>query len=161
MSFRVRRSTRSDLAQIVGLCSRFAAFVEDGRAHAPFDFERTSASVAPLLEDDRFGVVFVAEGDDVGGGRPTALVGYLVLTWGYSLESGGREALIDEVYAEPRGLGVGSALVNAAVAECEQRGVRRLFLETEVVNDGARRLYRRHGFDADDSIWMSRWLSPS
>ena len=155
MSFRVRPSTRSDLDEIVELCSKFAAFIEDGRDHAPFDTARTSAALAPLIENDRFGVVLVAEQH-----RPR-LVGYLVLTWGYSLESGGREALIDEVYVEPRGLGIGSALVDAAVVECEQRGIRRLFLETEADNDRARALYLRHGFDTDDSIWMSRWIDPS
>jgi len=34
--------------------------------------------------------------------------------------------------------------------------VRRIFLETEAPNDAARRLYERHGFVAEDSIWMAR-----
>lgn len=33
-----------------------------------------------------------------------------------------------------------------------------MFLETESPNEGARRFYRRHGFEADDSTWMSREL---
>ncbi|MDA3039599.1 MAG: GNAT family N-acetyltransferase [Actinomycetota bacterium] len=158
MSFRVGPATRADRAEIGELCSRFAAVIANDRSHDAFDPTKTSASIAPLLEDDRFGVVLLAECDDVAPARRD-LVGYLVLTWGYSLESGGREALIDEVYAEPRGLGTGSALLSAAVTECERRGIGRMFLETEAVNEGARRLYLRQGFEVNDSIWMSRWIS--
>ncbi len=30
-----------------------------------------------------------------------------------------------------------------------------LFLETERYNEAARRLYRRHGFVDEESVWMS------
>jgi len=33
-----------------------------------------------------------------------------------------------------------------------------MFLETETHNERARRFYSRQGFEADDSIWMSRDL---
>ena len=47
-------------------------------------------------------------------GNPSCLmiaVGYLVLTLGYSLEYGGRDAFIDEVYIRSsyRGRGIGTA----------------------------------------------------
>jgi hypothetical protein len=35
----------------------------------------------------------------------------------------------------------------------------KMFLETERHNDRARTFYARQGFDADDSIWMSRSLT--
>ncbi|MGB0800787.1 MAG: GNAT family N-acetyltransferase, partial [Ilumatobacteraceae bacterium] len=41
---------------------------------------------------------------------------------------------------------------------CLERGMRRIFLETEAPNDAARRLYARHGFTAEDSIWMAALL---
>lgn len=158
MSFRIRPAARADLDAIVELCSRFSLFAEDSRGHVPFDASTTSACLVPLVEHDRFGIVLVAEHVDASATQP-GLFGYLVLTWGYSLESGGREALIDELYVEPKGRGVGSALVDAAVVECEQRGLRRMFLETEVDNERARSLYIRNGFGVDDSIWMSRWMA--
>ena len=40
-----------------------------------------------------------------------------------------------------------------------RRGVKRIFLETELANDGARRLYGRHGYQVDTSIWMSKELT--
>ncbi len=158
MSVRIRLAARADLDPIVELCSRFSGSGEGGFGHPAFDAPATSACLAPLVEHDHFGIVLVAEDNEAPAQRP-GLVGYLVLTWGYSLESGGREALIDEVYVEPKGRGVGSALVDAAVVQCKQRGLRRIFLETEVDNERARNLYIRKGFEVDDSIWMSRWIA--
>ena len=39
------------------------------------------------------------------------------------------------------------------------RGGHRIFLETEATNDAARRLYARHGFVVEDSIWMAKDLT--
>ena len=57
-----------------------------------------------------------------------------------------------------RGDGVGSALIDAVRELCLERGMRRIFLETEAHNDAARRLYARHGFTAEGSIWMAALL---
>ena len=85
--------------------------------------------------------------------------GYVVITWGYSLESGGREALIDEIYLRRRGEGRGSKVMDALFDDMAARGVVKMFLETETHNHRARRFYARQGFDEDDSIWMSRQIS--
>jgi ribosomal protein S18 acetylase RimI-like enzyme len=41
---------------------------------------------------------------------------------------------------------------------CVVNGMRRIFLETEAINDDARRLYERHGYEVEDSIWMALTL---
>ena len=43
--------------------------------------------------------------------------------------------------------------------DCRRRGVKRIFLETELANERARRLYERHGYHADTSVWMSKELT--
>ena len=43
--------------------------------------------------------------------------------------------------------------------ECRARGVKRIFLETELANEPARRMYARHGYHADASVWMSKELT--
>jgi GNAT superfamily N-acetyltransferase len=80
----------------------------------------------------------------------------MIVTWSYSLESGGREALLDEIYVMQRGHGVGGEFLQAIVADLSGRGVQRFFLETELHNKRVRSFYLRYGFQADDSIWMSR-----
>lgn len=50
------------------------------------------------------------------------------------------------VFAEQRGRGYGSALLDKAAEMARGSGLTRLSLITESFNDGARRLYFRHGF---------------
>ena len=64
--------------------------------------------------------------------------------------------LLDEIYVRDRGQGQGGAVLEEVLDACRQRGLGRMFLETETPNDRARRFYLRHGFAVDDSIWMSR-----
>lgn len=116
-------------------------YVIDGHA---YDATVVAGAFAPLLASDEYGVVWLFDS------------GYAVVTWGYSIESGGRHALLDELYVRNRGGGVGGAVIEAVYADCRQRGMGRMMLETERHNDRARRFYTRHGFEADDSTWFSR-----
>ena len=136
----IRRAGPNDIGELLELHRAFCA-VDDH----PFDPVRAEGAFAPLLDDDAHGVVWLV--DD-----PPA---YAVLTWGWSIEAGGAEAVLDEVYSSQRGRGVGQGLIEHLIADARQRGIVRIFLETERHNDRARELYRRHGFVVDDSIWMS------
>jgi GNAT superfamily N-acetyltransferase len=140
----VARARPGDEGELLALIAEFYAIDRH-----PFDEARLRASLPPLLEDDRYGVVWKV-------GAPA--VGYAVITWGYSLESGGAEALIDEIYLRDRGQGLGSLLLRRIIADCRERGFKRMFLETERHNARVRKLYARAGFSEDDSVWMSRWL---
>jgi GNAT superfamily N-acetyltransferase len=141
----LRRAHPEDLDAVLGLIAEFYAVDR----HC-YDDTVLRVALGPLLVDDTYGVVwFVGDGgaDDAG---------YVIVTWGYSLESGGRDVLLDEVYVRDRGRGVGGAVLEEVLDECRQRGLGRMFLETETPNEGARRFYGQHGFATDDSIWMSR-----
>lgn len=116
-----------------------------------FDPAVAGRGVEPLLADDRHGVILIANVDGADDG-------YAVVTWGWSIEVGGLDVVLDELYVRTRDRGTGGALIEALEAECRARDVRRIFLETEAANVGARRLYERHGFVADDSIWMAKLL---
>ncbi|MCU7726023.1 GNAT family N-acetyltransferase [Actinoplanes sp. KI2] len=116
----------------------------------PFERERVLAGLRPLLADDRHGQVWLIR--DPGG----ELAGYAVLTWGWSLESGGRECLLDEIYVRTPGRGLGGRALAALVEAAAAAGASAMFLETEAHNERARAFYRRGGFEAEDSIWMSR-----
>jgi GNAT superfamily N-acetyltransferase len=136
-----RRAGPDDLDRLVALHRAFC----DIDQH-PFDETRARAAFAPLLADDTHGVVWITD-------RPA---GYAVLTWGWSIEAGGPEAVLDEVFVSERGIGHGSVLVERVVADAEAHGMTRVFLETESRNERVRTFYERHGFVADDSIWMTR-----
>lgn len=119
----------------------------------PFHEPTVRAALAPLLTDDTAGSVWLITADS------GITAGYAVLTWGYSLESGGREGLVDELYVGEQDTGLGSRAFRALVQRARAAGCRVLFLETEVHNARVRRFYGRHGFVAQDSVWMSRELS--
>jgi GNAT superfamily N-acetyltransferase len=142
----IRRATVDDREQLCGLIERFYRI--DGHE---FDPARIDAGLVPLLHDDRHGQVWAATVDGT-------TVGYVIVTWSWSLESGGRDCILDELYVDRRGDGIGSALLRRAMDEAQRAGAAAMFLETEAPNDGARRFYVRHGFSADDSLWMSRPL---
>lgn len=133
-----RRATTSDLDHLLGLCAEFCAVDRH-----PFDLLAHRQALEPLLVDDSLGFVLVDDG------------GYAVVTWGWSLESGGRDALLDELYVRDRGHGHGRRLLDRAIDEARAGGARRVFLETERPNRSARRFYDRAGFVTEDSVWMS------
>jgi GNAT superfamily N-acetyltransferase len=133
----------SDLTQLWPLLRGFC-----GIDQHPFDEVRIAGALEPLLVDDTYGQVWVLD-------SPHGLLGYCVVTWGYSLESGGREALLDEIYVSTRSRGDGSQLLAQARAGARDAGAKVMFLETETHNERARAFYARHGFATDDSVWMS------
>jgi GNAT superfamily N-acetyltransferase len=144
----IRRAGPDDLEAVVGLVGEF--YVVDSHH---FDRDRVVRALVPLLADDTYGVVWVIDADPPAGPQ-----GYAVVTWGYAVESGGRDALLDELYVRDRGTGRGGALLEALLADCRDRGLPCVFLETEAGNPRVRSFYTRHGFAIEDSVWMSRAL---
>lgn len=119
----------------------------------PFDRVDVRAALSTLLENPALGCVFVAE--HVG-----EIVGYTVLTFGYSLEHGGHDGLVDELYVREslRGRGLGTRLLEQAAEVCRQRGITRLHLEVDHTNPRAAKLYARLGFAANDRALITKKL---
>lgn len=137
----LRRAAPGDEPLLLALIREFCAADKHD-----YDESRLRRALGPLLGGDELGVVWLIGGD----------AGYAVVTWGYSLESGGRDALLDEIYLRERGRGVGAAAMAEIFADLERRGISRMFLETESHNARVRRFYARLGFIEEDSIWMCR-----
>lgn len=138
----VRRATPDDLGALLVLVREF--YVVD--AHA-YDEALIVPALAPMLADDALGQVWIVDADGPAG--------YAIVTWTWSLESGGRDCILDEIYVREPGAGRGSALIEHAIGAAQAFGARALFLETEAPNARARRFYARHGLAAEDSVWMS------
>lgn len=123
---------------------------EDGHPIEPGCLERALRAVAdgePLLH------VWVIELD-------TSAVGYVALALGYSIEVGGLDAFLDELYVLPaaRGRGIGASAVAFVERESARLGVRRLCLEVETHNESARALYRTLGYADHSRHLMSKSL---
>src|SRR5689334_5416507 len=135
----IRRAELPDRDELLQLIREFYAVDRH-----EFDVERVARGLDPLLADDTHGQVWLINKS-----------GYAVVTWGWSLESGGREALLDEIYVRDRGRGVGRELLTHAMAAAAKAGAIRMFLETEAHNERVRAFYASLGFATEDSTWMS------
>jgi GNAT superfamily N-acetyltransferase len=144
----IRRAQLTDLEELLQLVAEF--YVADRHEYSR---DLVVPALVPLLADDALGQVWVLADDD-------QLTGYAMVTWTWSLESGGRDCILDEIYVRDPGEGWGGLLLDHAIAEATAFGARAAFLETEAPNVRARRFYERHGFQIEDSIWMSVRLSP-
>lgn len=157
----LRRARPDDIEALLGLVAGYCA--ADGHG---FDAERVRAALGPLLVDDTHGQVWVHLADtpddtsaDAGAATGAGVLdGYVVVTWSWSLESGGAECLIDELFVHHRRRGHGRALVEQAITAARERGCRVAFLETEAHNEDARTFYAALGFDREASVWLSRPL---
>lgn len=80
----------------------------------------------------------------------TISVGYVVLTFGFSLEYGGIDAYIDELFVKPefRGQGFASQALEFLNTECRKFNVQALHLEVDADNHKAKALYAKTGFES-------------
>ena len=144
-----RPATAADVPTLLELMRAF--YAEEGY---PFSEAGARAAVVHLLGNDRAGRIWVAQGDQ-------RLLGYVVLTLGYSLEHHGVVAFVDEVFvvSESRGRGLGTSALALAEAECRTLGVRTLQLEVERDNVAAQELYRRSGFNDHGRFLLTKRIS--
>lgn len=124
--------------------------------HIPFDEARAARALGGLLADPSLGGVWIVERP----GAPAGPIGYAVLTVGYSLEFGGRFALLDELFIreEHRGAGAGRQVLARIEEICRGLGLEAVRLEVDRSNRVARELYRKAGFAAHDRDLMTLWI---
>jgi len=117
-------------------------------ALSPLSLDHIVGALVPILENPGIGEIWVDE--------DASLLGYLVMSWGWGIESGGKEALIDEIYVATavRGRGIASELMAAALKSARAQQAKTVFLETERSNPRSRGLYEKFHFKVEDSIWM-------
>lgn len=137
-----RRATPADLPSLLAMQREFYA-----HERYPFDESVAAAAMGALLEDASLGRMMIADE-----------AGYFVVTFGYSLEFGGRDAFVDELFVLPaaRGRGLGTQALALAEEVCREAGVRALHLEVEFENPGAKRLYARTGYYEHTRHLMTR-----
>ena len=78
------------------------------------------------------------------------VAGYVVLTFGFSLEYGGLDAYVDELFVKPeyRGRGFASQALEFVSLECKRLNVVALHLEVDADNHNAKALYAKMGFES-------------
>lgn len=120
-----------------------------------FDEPVVSEELRKFLADSTLGQAWVFHDDET-------LVGYIVLTFGYSFEYHGRDAIIDELYIEPhyRRQGIGRRAMQFVAERARESAVNAIHLEVDQGNDPAAELYRRAGYQEQGRFLMTKWLKP-
>ena len=119
----------------------------------PFDEKAARSALQLILGNDSYGRVYVIRIDG-------AIAGYLAITFGFSLEYGGRDAFLDEIYlrAAYRGRGIGTQSLQFAETICREQGIQALHLAAERKNIPAQAFYRNAGFVDHNRVLFTKWL---
>jgi ribosomal protein S18 acetylase RimI-like enzyme len=148
MQINIRDATIKDVNSITSITDIY--YQED---NYPFSSEKSSKTLALLLNNPTWGKVWVVE-------EKEEILGYFIVTLGFSLEYGGRDAFLDEIYFMPtlRGKGLGKICVEMAIEWCKSQDVKAIHLEVEQKRDTAIKLYEKMGFILHDRLLMTRYV---
>ena len=77
------------------------------------------------------------------------IVGYIILTYIFSFEYGGKIAFLDELFIKEtaRGKGFGKEAIQFIQGEVPKLSLKLLYLEVEPHNENAQKLYLAHDFE--------------
>lgn len=106
----------------------------------------------PLLTGTPHGVAYL-----IGPAR--APIGYIIICFGWSVEFGGMDGFVDELYLRPavRRRGIAAEILSSLPQALAGAGLKALHLEVDRNNDKAQRLYGRTGFKTRDNyVLMTR-----
>lgn len=136
----LRLATPDDLDRLMSLVERFHA-----EAGIDQDDDTRRTALVPLLDGSPHGAIWMV-------GPRSAPVGYIAVTFTWSIELGGLDAMVDEFFIREkvRGRGMGSEALAALARALSGQGLRALHLEVARDNATAQRLYGRLGFASRD-----------
>jgi GNAT superfamily N-acetyltransferase len=149
MPLSIAQATAADLETLLELMRHMQ---EDDPWSEPFHEATVLANLDELLQHPVHGVFYIVR-------EASALIGYLVICFDYSLEYRGKGAWIDELFVEAahRGKGIGTQLLDLAEAASREHQAKFLHLEVTHGNP-AIELYRRRGFLDHERYLMSKVL---
>lgn len=106
-----------------------------------YDTERAHAAFQGFIGHPELGEIWMICDDGVP-------IGYIIINWGYSIEFGGRYALVDEMFLEDkyRDRGIGRRSLEFVEEHCRFSNMSALYLEVSKENMAARGFYQRMGF---------------
>lgn len=136
MSAALHLARPEDLEKVLALVTAF----HDEMGIASSDDSRRAA-ITPLLDGIPYGAVYLA-------GPTRAPIGYIVVTFSWSVEFGGMDGYIDELYVRPpiRGRGIATEVLIALPKTLAEAGIKALHLEVDRDDESSQRLYARTRF---------------
>ena len=145
----MRRASLNDVQQLVAMMTEF--YSESGYMLNP---RRATEAFHALLADERLGYVWFVQSDSRD-------VGYVVVTFCYSMTFGGPTAVVDDFFIQPafRGMGLGKAALQEVRAHCASHGILALYVSARRDNASALAVYRGAGFVDTDHVLFTLSLA--
>ncbi|MBO9472133.1 GNAT family N-acetyltransferase [Shimia sp. R10_1] len=142
MSGAVHLATEADFHRLDALVSAFHAEMQI--ASSP---EKRADALIPLLNGSPYGSAYLI-------GPRRAPVGYLVVTFSWSVEFAGMDAAIDEIYVRPsvRRRGMASSALHNICQALENSGITAFHLTVERDNPASQKFYEKAGFKRRDQF---------
>ena len=136
MSAALHLAKPEDLDKVLTLV---AAFHEEMEINSSEDSRR--AAIEPLLNGSPYGAVYLV-------GPTRAPIGYTVVTFSWSVEFGGMDGYMDELYIRPpvRKRGIATEVLIALPKTLAEAGIKALHLEVDREDEDSHRLYARTRF---------------
>lgn len=150
MTATTRVATPADIPGLIAMMREFY-----GEADLGLDNGWASATFSALMADPSRSLVRI-----VSSGTQAA--GYVVITLRFSMEFGGLDAFVDDLFVRPafRRRGLGRDLLSAALEDCRHRGILALHVETSAGNGPAVGLYASVGLhDRGRLLLLTRRLT--
>jgi len=149
MSAKLNLAGPDDLDRLLPMVSNFHSIEKVEKSDA-----QRHAAVLPLLQGSPHGAIWL-----IGPSR--APVGYIAVSFGWSIELGGMDGFIDEFFIREavRGRGMGTEVLIALLPELANAGVMALHLEVSKNNASATKLYEKMGFRRRDQYNLMTWVA--
>ena len=148
MDIEFRAAEINDIKDLLEMMSEFYSHEE-----LKYDKETLQPAIETLINDGRIGEIrLITSG--------VKLIGYFVLTYTYSLEYGGKNALLDELYIREnfRGRGIGKQVLSFVEDFCRDKNIHAIHLQVKRFNPIAKKLYSSVGFKEVDRDFMTKVL---
>ena len=109
--------------------------------HYPIDIEVAKTLFQEFISNEHLGKSWLIYSEN-------EIVGYIILTFIFSFEYGGKIAFVDELFIKEtaRGKGIGKEAIQFIQREVPKLSLKLLYLEVEPHNENAQKLYLAHDF---------------
>jgi len=135
----------NDIPLLIGMIKSF--YEED---HHDYQEKKIQKALQEFIGKKEHGIIYLIEYEN-------KVVGYFILTFGWSLEYFGRDLFIDEIFIkEPfRGRGFGKKSIDFIEQYVKDNNIKAIHLEVNKYNM-ARKLYESKGYQSRNSDLMSK-----
>ena len=133
-----KEADKFDIDAIIAMMRQFYAI-----DHYPFDCDLTRTMLHTFIDDKHLGKLWLIYSDG-------NLAGYIVLTFVFSFEYGGKIAFIDELFilSAFRSRGIGRKAIEFLKTAADKLLLKVLYLEIEPHNTTAQKLYIAANFES-------------